>query len=144
MQISSLLPSGSKVFFVVALCIPTIGCQKNEERVTTFTVSGKVLKSGSPINYATVIFHPVDAADTTTAKPRGVTTPDGTFLLTTYDGNDGAPAGAYQVTIQQWLTEKPEEGPKNQLKAKYSDPKTSQLTATISVGDNSPLTFSVD
>ncbi|HBJ35844.1 MAG TPA: hypothetical protein DDZ51_14070 [Planctomycetaceae bacterium] len=144
MQLSNPLPSRSVTFLAIALCILTLGCQKSEERVATFPVSGKVLKGGAPINYATIVFHPVNASDTATEKPRGITNPDGTFQLTTYDGNDGAPAGSYQVTIQQWLTEKPEEGPKNRLKEKYSDPKTSPLTATISEGSNDALTFSVD
>jgi hypothetical protein len=145
MQLSTFLPSSSATaLLALAICLPALGCQKSEERVATFPVSGKVLKGGVPINYATIVFHPVDASDTAVAKPRGVTNPDGTFQLTTYDGNDGAPAGSYQVTIQQWLTEKPEEGPKNRLKEKYSDPKTSQLTATISEGNNEALTFSVE
>jgi len=144
MQLSTFSPLSYATLLAIALCIPALGCQNNEERVATFPVSGKVLKGGVPIHYATIVFHPVDASVTATAKPRGVTNPDGTFQLTTYDGNDGAPAGAYQVTVQQWLTEKPEEGPKNRLKEKYSDPKTSQLTATISEGSNDALAFSVD
>lgn len=141
---SCLSSSVARFPFFAALCFASVGCQKSDERIATFPVTGKVLKNGNPINYATVVFHPVNAIDESSGKPRGVTDPDGTFTLTTYDGNDGAPAGDYQVTIQQWLTEKPEEGPKNQLKEKFSDPKTSQLTATISEGSNNALTFSVD
>jgi len=144
MRISFLSSSIASIPFIAALCLGAVGCQKNDARIATFPVSGKVLKNGNPINYATVVFHPLNASDESSGNPRGVTNPDGTFTLTTYDGNDGAPAGDYQVTIQQWLTEKPEEGPKNQLKPKYSDPKTSQLTAKISEGNNAPITFSVD
>jgi len=144
MRIESLLLSTAKTFLVMAICMSVVGCETEEARLKTYPVTGKVLKGGKPINYATVIFHPVGSDETEAVKPRGVTSSDGTFVLTTYDGNDGAPAGSYQVTIQQWITEKPEEGPSNQLKPKYSDPSSSQLTATISEGNTTPITFSVD
>lgn len=130
--------------WVVLTCLFCGGCNNGDSRVATVPVTGLVLKGGKPIHYATVVFHPSGDTPVADAKPRAITSADGTFELTTYDGNDGAPEGEYKVTIQQWLTEKPEEGPKNQLKEKYADPNTSQLTATVRKEGSSMFTFKVD
>ncbi len=50
--------------------------------------------------------------------------------LTTYEGNDGAPAGDYQVTVELWLA-KGDEGPVNRLPFKFSRPESSALTAKV-------------
>ena len=74
-------------------------------------------------------------------KPRAITKPDGTFEMTTYESGDGAPAGTYEVSIEQWLRAKPEESPENQLPAVLSNPSTSGLKATVAdaVNDLSPF-----
>jgi hypothetical protein len=59
---------------------------------------------------------------------------DGSFSLSTYDKDDGAPAGEYAVTIEwQKLVTKGQEaevGP-NVLPDRYGKPQTSPLKATV-------------
>jgi hypothetical protein len=86
-----------------------------------------------------VVFNPVPADPSPTAiKPTGEVREDGTFSLTTYKADDGAPAGEYVVTVI-WL-EKPS-GPrlgenrglaKDRLEGRYSDPANPKLKATVS------------
>ena len=86
-----------------------------------------------PLADAQVVFHPVDGA-ATAPKPRGKTDANGEFALTTYDGNDGAPAGQYRVSVELWKTVSSDTGPANQLPAKFADPAKSGLTATVNAG----------
>jgi hypothetical protein len=109
------------------------GCSNSESRLPTFAVTGQVLQNNKPVPNATVVLHPVNGDSTT--KPRGKTDAQGNFKLTTYDLEDGAPSGEYLVTVEQWLTTNPEEGPKNRLPSKFSKPESSLLTAKV---DNNP------
>jgi hypothetical protein len=68
-------------------------------------------------------------------KPRGKVGADGKFALTTYDGNDGAPAGEYKVTVELWLSSgRDDAAPTNRLPIRYANPDTSGLTATVNAG----------
>ena len=105
---------------------------KNDGRKPTFAVSGKVLFNGKPAEHATVVFHPIGESGPDSVRPRGKVRADGSFALTTYDGEDGAPAGDYRVTVELWLTTgRGDEGPTSRLPAKYARPETSGLTATV-------------
>ncbi len=66
------------------------------------------------------------------APPTGTVDDAGTVRLSTFAQDDGAPAGEYKVTVEQWTTLRPDEGPANRLPAKYAKPETSGLTATVS------------
>ena len=124
------------------LCMTVVipGCEKKEARLPTFKVSGKVVQKGKAVPNATVIFH-ANRTEEGFIKPRAITKPDGTFEMTTYESGDGAPAGTYEVSIEQWLRAKPEESPENQLPAVLSNPSTSGLKATVAdaVNDLSPF-----
>jgi hypothetical protein len=111
-------------------------CAKDSSRKPTFPVTGKVVLSGGKApEHATVVFHPVDDSDPEPVKPRGKVGRDGTFTLTTYDGQDGAPAGEYRVTVELWLASgRGDEGPTSRLPAKFARPETSGITATVSNG----------
>lgn len=98
-------------------------------------VSGKVLLKGKAAEHATVVLHPLHPAAADAPKPRGKVGADGTFTLTTNTEGDGAPAGEYQVTVEQWLAgARSDDPPANRLPAKYSRPETSGLTATVGAG----------
>jgi hypothetical protein len=98
-------------------------------------VSGKVLVNKKAAEHATVVLHPLNPADPTLPKPRGKVNADGSFTLTTVSVNDGAPAGEYKVTVEQWLAgTRPDDPPANRLPAKYASPETSGLTATVAPG----------
>ena len=120
--------------------VPVAGC--GSDQVPRYPVSGKVLYQGKPAPYATVRFHPRNASDELkTLCPRGTTALDGTFELSTYGLNDGAPEGEYKVTVSWQVPEgkidpaeldpdvmqdSPERLPK-----KYTHPKSTPIRVTI-------------
>jgi hypothetical protein len=118
---------------LLALGLPA--CSKEEARKPTFPVTGKVQLGNKPLAHASVVFHPVGESGPDVVKPRGKTDADGSFTLTTYDGNDGAPAGDYRVTVELWLSSgKGDEGPTSRLPEKYARPEKSGLSARVDAG----------
>jgi hypothetical protein len=130
------------LFALVASAICLSSCGK-AGRLPTYSVNGKLLVNGRPAEHATVIFHPVGATGPEVVKPHGKVGPDGSFTLTTYDGNDGAPAGEYKVSVEWWLAGRPDEGPSNRLPAKYAQPETSGLSATVAAGSTELKPFAI-
>jgi hypothetical protein len=127
---------------VASLAFGLTSCGKSDAHRPTFPVSGQILlPDGKPAEYALVIFHPVGPADG--PKPRGKVLANGTYQLTTFATDDGAPAGEYQVTVELWLPGRPDEGPSNRLNAKYAKPESSGLTATVGTGPAEIKTISL-
>jgi hypothetical protein len=126
-----------------ALVLLAAGCSGNGDRKPVYPVRGRVLYEGKPAAHALVVFHPLADAGKGAVLPRGQVGADGTFTLTTYDANDGAPAGEYAVTVEWWLstaTTRTREGdgtpPVNRLPPRYARPQTSGLRVKIGEGDN--------
>jgi hypothetical protein len=125
----------------VPVVVLVLGCGPGRKPV--HPVQGKVLVQGQPAARALVTFHPVDAAaDTEVLRPVGQADEQGNFTLTTYRQGDGAPAGEYRVTVQ-WLLATPvnqqtrdEYVTVNYLPARYGQPASSGLAATVSPGNN--------
>lgn len=129
--------------YPLAFLLLLAGCDRDEKRQPTFAVSGKVTDAtGKPVANVSVSFHPT-AGGADVVKPRGKTDANGVFQLTTYDGNDGAPAGEYKVSVEQWITTNPDFGPVNQLPAKYANPDQSSLKATVHAGANELQPFQI-
>jgi hypothetical protein len=127
------------VLLVALLCG---SCTKQDERKPVFPVSGHLLYEGQPTPQALVIFHAVDDPNPPPAKPRGVIDKDGRFTVSTYVRGDGAPVGRYTVTVtwQKPLNRPGNVGEEafgpNLLPPKYSDPKTTDLSAEVKEGVN--------
>jgi hypothetical protein len=115
------------------------GCSKTDSnRLRVFPVKGQVQFEGRPTPGAWVFLHPV-RADPRTPRARGEVDKNGTFALTTYQANDGVPAGEYAVTVE-WRRvagrgEDVQIGP-NLLPAKYSNVRTSGLRVCVAEGAN--------
>jgi len=62
-------------------------------------VRGKVVCKAMAMEGALVILHPTNPALQKLPSPQGVVGKDGTFQISTYRLNDGAPAGEYRVTV---------------------------------------------
>ena len=123
----------SLTILVATLAFGLASCGKSDALKPTFPVSGQILlPDGKPAEHALVIFHPVGQA--AGPKPRGKVLANGTYQLTTFATDDGAPTGEYQVTVELWLPGRPDEGPSNRLNAKYAKPESSGLTATVGTG----------
>jgi hypothetical protein len=126
-----------------------MGCGSSAEvtRVDVVPVSGKVLYRGQPAAGAEVTLHATDGApQLAPLHPHGVVQPDGSFQLSTYELNDGAPEGSFALTVhwpdESYQPRTPEEkenflmgGLKpDKLRGRFTNPQTSDLHVTIDAG----------
>jgi hypothetical protein len=119
-------------------------------------VTGKVVfKKTIPAAGALVVFHPIDDAfeRRVGGKPYAKVREDGTFTLSTYGSDDGAPEADYGVTIE-WhqapregklsLTGEGSPAGRSMLQPKYSIPKSPVFKVSIKKGETNEFTFDVD
>jgi hypothetical protein len=135
-QFTKTFASESRVVIGLAcasLALLTCSCGKNG-RQEVYPIEGQVFGANDlPAAGALVIFHPVEPLQGDVDKPRGYVDDNGSFTLTTYEKDDGAPAGEYIVTVE-WRPKKtnPFEKEKgDRLQGRYSNAKTSPLRATV-------------
>jgi hypothetical protein len=104
-----------------------------------YHVNGSVHINGEPARDMNVMFTPLSPPEdgSTPLSPSGVTEEDGSFRLMSFEPDDGAPAGDYQVTISFPMSRfnKNLNGI-DRLKGKFANPKTSGLTATVEPKSN--------
>ena len=128
------------LFCSLILCL---GCSQEDRwksgRPQTVPVSGTIIHNDAPLTDATVTFFPVSGQHTAFARTDG----NGKFQLTTFDDQDGAVPGEYRIAVKKSIIEyipaiqDPERSPPvyhaehSQIPDRYSDPKTSELTASI-------------
>jgi hypothetical protein len=129
--------------------LPALGCLACSGNGGLHPVRGKVLHKDLAAQGALVTFHLKGADPVTAIRPVGLAGPDGTFTLTT-GGQEGAPAGAYVVTLVwpeevapkgkgRFSTEAPEV--RDRLRGAYADPATSTFTVEITQGANAVEPF---
>jgi hypothetical protein len=97
-----------------------------------YQVAGKVLFNGKPAAGAVVVFHPTGDNKASVVHPQGTAGDDGTFQIGSFDLNDGAPAGSYDVTVS-W-TKPIHPGEKDEvslLPMRYVRPQSSGLHAQV-------------
>lgn len=92
---------------------------------------GKLIPSG-----AQVVFHPVAGELPDQAVPRAVVRNDGSFVLSTFGTDDGAPTGEYIVTIQWFRVGKDGSPGPNVLPRRYAFPDSSPLRVAVAEGRN--------
>jgi hypothetical protein len=94
--------------YVLRKCLPTVclgllvfltGC--GDKAVPLYPVTGQVMYQGKPAANAQVVFHDKRPADSihNLPIPRARTDEQGKFQLSSYQPDDGAPAGEYAVTV---------------------------------------------
>jgi len=111
-------------------CSSTTPVTENQKPV--HPVKGSVTVGGQPAVAAFVLFTPVnEPPDAKDPRPRAEVQEDGSFAISTYGAEDGAPLGEYIVTVT-W--EDRELGDK--LGGRYSDSTRSTLRATVKEGAN--------
>ena len=99
---------------------------------TVYPVSGKVLYEGKPAAGAVVKFYAEEALEPKFVAPQAIAGDDGSFRLTTYKAEDGAPAGKYAVTVFWAKRSKGgDEYDKLLVPPRYLSPETSRLTAVV-------------
>ncbi len=109
----------------------------------TVPVTGTVKYADGAIpqgEVAIVQFVPANLSDGKTKAASGDIKSDGTFELTTVNPGDGAFPGDYKVTLTIGVY-----GEKDSvIDAKYTDPGTTPLSATVKNGKNDPFPFTID
>ncbi len=105
------------------------------KRPNVYATTGKVLDSvGQPVANALVTFWAYDKKNKKYVhKADSLTDENGTYSLSTYTANDGAPAGEYNVTVIKRVPLFDESGKpgKNTLPEKYGKADTSGITVTV-------------
>jgi hypothetical protein len=146
--------------FPVSLCLLCAvaggGCGGGTEdgRLAVQPASGKVTVAGQPAAGVFVVLYPAPGTPAAQAgvKPSGTTGEDGSFRLSTYEQNDGAPAGDYAVTMR-WHRADPRSAgrpaipfgrqPPDRFRGKYNNPQTTSWRVTIREGDNELPPFEI-
>jgi hypothetical protein len=136
----------SHSFIVLSVLVSALllaSCNKHHRKVV-YPVHGQVFDNkDKPAAGAMVVFHPVGGAPDDIDKPRAFVADDGSFALTTYEKDDGAPEGEYVVTIE-WRPKSanPFDAKKMQpdhLKGRYSDVKRSRIRFKIEAKPDNKL-----
>jgi hypothetical protein len=106
-------------------------------RKPTVPVRGKVLFEGKPAAGAQVVLQSL-AKVPRAPRADALTGADGSFVLSTYTAEDGAPAGEYAVTIvwRKPLYDEAGKPGKNLLPERYAKKETSELKVTIKAGQD--------
>ena len=134
-----------RVIVLPFMALTVFGCGETTDSIArqVFPASGIVTYKGKPIPDASIRLHPVNPPDDGKPfySPRGKVDDNGTYTLSTYTPDDGAPPGEYMVSVS-WLgpldgvSEDEEDRLKERLPRKYNFAETSGLKLTITEGDN--------
>ncbi len=127
---------------LIAIALPALvalaGC--GESRVEVFPVSGKVTYEGQSPAGAFIVLHPVNPVEGMNVAPTGAVKKDGTFSITAYQKDDGAPPGDYVATIEWYkFDEKLGGAGPNVLPKDYANAKTSPLKVSVKAGGPTEL-----
>ena len=133
-----------------------VGCGGGGESdaPTLAAVSGKVVVNGKPESGLTVEFHPDKNAGTTGPMSTGVTSDDGSFVLSTGTGQAGAVVGKHKVLVKcPWRLEGEEDTETadgfgssedgSEPAAAKSTSKACNVNAKFESSDQTPLTAEV-
>ena len=131
-------------FGLAGLALMLVAGCSGASKPKTIKVQGKVMYKGQPVTQGDVSFLPVKPAQGYPSRPAtGTLKPDGTYQLTSFEANDGAVPGEYQVSIVSKTggptPEEPDAQEEWHIPKKYGNPAESGLTATVSADASSPL-----
>ena len=123
-------------FGVLCCCLCLAACTNPYGDHPPYPTTGQVLVNGQPAVGARVVFHHLGDWGEKSIVPQAETKEDGRFTLTTYNVDDGAPAGDYQVAVV-WPAYRLGRniGP-DRLLGKFAKPQSSGLTAHVDKGNN--------
>jgi len=135
---------------LIAVLVCLAGCQRSDH-VRTAPVTGVVTLDGQPVEEGTGMF------ERTGARPAAGQIRKGQIVeVTTYRPNDGAPVGEHRVAVFVTMAAKSAVsntpggiqkfdpnymGGGSLIPARYNDPATSQLTATINASGPNEVKF---
>jgi hypothetical protein len=130
---------------VCVLCAMQTSCKG---RPKLFPVRGKVICQEMNLEGAVVTLHPMGAPSESAPCPQGVVGKDGSFQISTYAKNDGAPSGQYRVTIALEVIEPGGDRDEANIitPGKYASPDTTEFTIDVKelMGDLEPFVIKCD
>lgn len=145
--------SRTPLFAALALCViaAALGCEgathKGLEKQTTVSATGVLRYKGKAVADAYVVFQSIDGK----VVAHGSTDAAGSFRLSTYGPEDGAPPGRYKVTAAAGapketepgvLPPEPPGGFKSPIPTKYANPTTTDII--VEVKDQGKNDFTID
>jgi len=112
------------------------GCGESWQ-ADTYPASGRISINGKPPAGALVQLIPTGNThpDERNSRPWGLVKDDGTFVLSTYAGQPGAPAGDYMLTVT-WPPDASRPSTADRLKSRYARPDQSRWKVTVKPGEN--------
>lgn len=122
-----------QVLTLSATLLFVVGCGGNAHELETAPVSGTVTLDGKPLPNGFVYIVPAKGR-----MAKGVINQDGSFVVGTYEADDGAQVGTHNVTvvaIPLGEGEKPAPGTVP-IPPKYSTAKSSGLTIDVKAGED--------
>ena len=141
-------PWSARAAVLAAMAVVAAGCGQDSPQLPTYPVTGSVLVGGRPADRADVVFRRVDAAEAGQPVSVGRTTSDGSFRLSTFAADDGAPAGKYAVTVVWPVYEENALGEEvrgaDRLKGRFGDARKPELHVDIEARDNRLPPFDLD
>lgn len=137
----------------LALFALALGCSKSDpnqvEKKPTSPARGLVTYKGKPVGSATVGFISLDNKVRAGARTDNV----GSFVLSTYGADDGAPPGRYKVTVAVSgtvelepgvLAPEPPGGFKSPIPTKYANPNTTDILVEVTEGGKNDFTIKLE
>jgi len=119
---------------MLSLLLLLQGCGPKEWKAKVVPARGSISINGSPAEGVMVTLSPRgDQVDKRETQPWGVSSTDGTFTLTTYEFEDGAPEGTYDVLVR-WPDDVHSMDAIDMLDGAYSRPDKSQWQVTVIKG----------
>ncbi|MFO0790243.1 MAG: hypothetical protein U0805_12390 [Pirellulales bacterium] len=125
---------------LLLLAAAIAGCSGKPDRGK---IAGIVKVDGQPASGVQLIFYPVGGTpEFQRVRPMGLSQSDGTFIVNTTGGGDGAPPGQYKVLLS-WAA--PARGPArdgaptpggDRLQGRYNNPETTPFNVEIKSGSN--------
>jgi hypothetical protein len=143
LEISGRFKISAAPLVIALVLLGVLGCSSapvtDGTRKPVHRVRGKMLVGGQPAKGAFVLLVPVnEPAEPADPRPRAEVRDDGSFAISTYGVEDGAPVGEYIVTVT-WpggVLPDGREEPPDKLLGKFSSPTKSKLRATVKEGAN--------
>jgi hypothetical protein len=126
----------------LGLVLVVAGCGPSDPKLKpVYPVRGSVFVNDKPAAGAVVMFHPLPLGPggARSLPSRGTVGQDGSFRLTTYNTDDGAPEGEYAVAVY-WPGKRAGKGeadeessdlPPDRLGLRYNNPATSPVKARV-------------
>lgn len=106
--------------------------EKRPGQKPTVPVTGQVFVNDKPAAGAFVLFVPVnEPPGSSDPRPRAECREDGTFAVSTYGEEDGAPPGEYLVGVR-WLVNGRDD--EDRLNGRFADPTKSRIKVTVQSG----------